>query len=197
MNINGNLFTQKPEILNNTGSKLYFGTYGQPARGRRESDTVELKHQSRSNSPNKGKELPPELALQRKAESIHHDVKAVCDWLQAGIKGETVSLTGDAAVLLAETLTDDTKKRETNIDNVFDGRNLKEGKIRLQQKKKEALDSITSFPALARVLVIESHPEITISNIKGQLGATVDKYNEYIHAKQWLDRWDKIGTPTK
>jgi hypothetical protein len=199
MNINSNLFTQKPTKLNNAKFTLDFGTRDtKPARGRRGSDTVEFQGRSRSNSLNKGKGLPPELALERKAKAIHQHVQTVCDWLKADIEDKSVPLAGEPAELLAEALAHaPEEKRKANIENVFNDRSLKEGKQLLQQKEKEALESITSFPALAEVLVVEGHPEITISNIKAQLRATVYKYNEYIHAKQWLDRWDKIGTPTK
>ena len=205
MDINGTLFTQKPAKLNHAKCTLYFGTPDtKPTRGRHgsdTSDTVELQHQSRSNSPNKankGKGLPPELALEREAKAIHQHVQAVCKWLKADIAGESIPLEGKPAELLAEALTHASKeKRTANIENVFNDRKLGEGERLLQQKKKEAVDSITSFPTLAKVLVVEEHPEITISNIMAQLGATVDKYNEYIHAKQWLDRWNKIGTSTK
>lgn len=165
---------------------VHFGKYGNDSES---TDTFEAS-QAGQTKPSKGKGLPPEVVRQREVMAARLNANKVCNWLRANIQDEAEPLQPEAALLWIEIFKDEPEVRKKNIRNVFDGRSLAAGKKILEQKKQAALAGLANFPAMAKIVEVDNQPELTLGNIKAMLRSTTEQCYEYIHPREWLERWE-------
>jgi hypothetical protein len=122
--------------------------------------------------------------------SARLNANKVCNWLRANIQDETMPLDPDVALLLMDISNNDPEVRKKNIKDVFEGRSLPAGKKMLEQKKQAALAGLANFPAMAKIVEVDNQPELTLGNIKAMLRSTTEQCYEYIHPREWLERWE-------